>query len=461
MAQPIETAIKAPKAATEERLALPPTFALQVAYKPISLLRSNARNARTHSKKQIERLADGIRRFGFTNPVLIDGDDTLIAGHGRVEAARSLGLAEVPTLRLDYMSEAEKRAYVIADNRLAELAGWDRDLLAIEFEALHACDFDLTLTGFDLPEIDIIIDEHRTENESADSGEDAQPGPAISRPGDLWCLGEHRLLCGSALDASSYVHLLGDEKVDMAFTDPPYNVPIQGHVSGLGKSQHREFAMASGEMSEAAFTKFLRDAFEPMSAHSKDGAIHFVCMDWRHLGEVIAASQGLYGEWKNLCVWNKDNGGMGSLYRSKHELVFVFRTGSASQTNNVALGRHGRNRTNVWDYPGQNTFHRGRAKDLADHPTVKPTGLVADAIRDVSHRGGLVLDPFCGSGTTILAAEKTGRRARAIELDPRYVDVAIRRWQIMTGGTATLSRTGVTLSELATARLEMEASDDA
>lgn len=440
---------------------LPPSLALQVAYKPISALRVNARNARTHSKMQVEQLADGIRRFGFTNPVLIDGDDTLIAGHGRVAAARAIGLVEVPTLRLDHMSEAEKRAYVIADNRLAELAGWDRNLLAIEFEALHACDFDLTLTGFDLPQIDIIIDEHQTESEPSDAVEIDEPGAAITRVGDLWCLGEHRLLCGSALDASSYLHLLGDEKVDMAFTDPPYNVPIHGHVSGLGKSQHREFAMASGEMSEAAFTKFLRDAFGPMSAHSKDSAIHFVCMDWRHLGEVLAASQGLYGEWKNLCVWNKDNGGMGSLYRSKHELVFVFRTGSASHTNNVALGRYGRNRTNVWDYPGQNTFHRGRTKDLADHPTVKPTGLVADAIRDVSHRGGLVLDPFCGSGTTILAAEKTGRRARAIELDPCYVDVAIRRWQTMTGGTATLSGTGETFSELATARLETEACDEA
>jgi DNA modification methylase len=430
---------------------------LAVEYRPVSALRTNPRNARTHSKKQIAKLADGIRRFGFTNPVLIDEAGTLIAGHGRVAAAKLLGLPEVPTLRLDHMSEAEKRAYVIADNRLAELAGWDRDLLALEFEALGELDFDLSLTGFELPEIEILLDERSDKADPEDVVPEPSAGPAVSRLGDLWLLGAHRLFCGSALEASAYATLLGEERADVLFTDPPYNVPVQGHVSGLGKSRHREFAMASGEMSEAAFTAFLRTAFEHMAAFSRDGAIHFICMDWRHMREVLTAAENLYSELKNLCVWNKDNGGMGSLYRSKHELVFVFKKGSAPHVNNVELGRFGRNRTNVWDYPGQNTFHRDRETDLAAHPTVKPTALVADALRDVSHRGTLVLDPFCGSGTTILAAEKTGRRACAIELDPAYVDVAIRRWQQLTGQAAVLAGTGQSFNEVTQRRQHEEA----
>ena len=247
---------------------------------------------------------------------------------------------------------------------------------------------------------------------------------------------------------------MAGERAAMAFTDPPYNVPISGHVSGLGRARHREFAFASGEMSEEAFTAFLRSAFALMAKNAADGAIHFICMDWRHMGEVMVAAKGIYTELKNLCVWNKDNGGMGSLYRSKHELVFVYKGGSAPHTNNVALGHNGRNRTNVWDFPGQNTFHAGRAADLAVHPTVKPTNLVAEAMRDVSPRGALVLDPFGGSGTTILAAEKTGRRARLIELDPAYIDVAVRRWEALTGQTALLEDTGSTFAQTTAARRE-------
>lgn len=253
-------------------------------------------------------------------------------------------------------------------------------------------------------------------------------------------MGEHRLLCADSTSARSYDDLLGlgrergREDVDLVFTDPPYNVPIAGHVSGLGKMAHREFAMASGEMSEAEFTTFLHTIFAECARVSSDGSIHFVCMDWRHMSEVLGAAQGVYSGLKNLCVWNKDNAGMGSLYRSKHELVFVFKKGEEPHVNNVNLGAAGRYRTNVWDYPGVNSFS-GR-DDLDMHPTVKPVSLVADAIRDCSHRGGIVLDPFGGSGTTLIAAERTKRKARLIEIDPHYCDTTVRRWQALTGGTA-------------------------
>jgi DNA modification methylase len=433
-----------------------PDVSSRIDHRPLSALRTNPRNARTHSKKQVGQIADSIRRFGFTNPVLIDAEDTILAGHGRVAAAKLLGLESVPTVCLDHLNEAERRAYVIADNKLAELAGWDDALLAIEFQELSDLDFDLSLTGFSTGEIDFILDDQAaSDREAEDEILEPEPGPAVSLPGDLWLLGEHRLYCGSSLEASSYEALMGDERARMVFTDPPFNVPIKGHVSGLGKKQHREFAMASGEMDRASFTEFLRTAFTHMATFSADGSIHQVCMDWRHMREILDAAEGLF-ELKNLCVWNKDNAGMGSLYRSKHELVFVFKKGGAAHVNNVELGRHGRNRSNVWDYPGQNTFHRNRTDDLAAHPTVKPVALVADAIRDVTERGTIVLDPFNGSGTTILAAEKTGRRARTIELDPAYVDVAIRRWEAMTGGSACHAETGQTLAETQATRANTE-----
>jgi hypothetical protein len=234
----------------------------------------------------------------------------------------------------------------------------------------------------------------------------------------------------------------------MVFIDPPYNVPINGHVSGLGKVKHRDFAMASGEMSEARYVGFLGTCFGYLIGHSVNGSIHFICMDWRHSFELLSAARPIYSELKNLCVWNKDNGGMGSLYRSKHELVFVFKNGSATHINNVELGRHGRNRTNVWDYAGVNSLRDGRLEELAMHPTVKPVALVADAILDCSKRGGIVLDCFGGSGTTLIAAEKTGRRGYLMELDAAYVDVAIRRFQKLTGKQATHGETQRTFADL-------------
>lgn len=432
---------------------------LTIIYRPIAQLVPRAGNPRTHSKAQIEQIATSIRTFGFTNPVLIADNDGIIAGHGRFEAAKLLGLTEVPTIRLADMSEAQVRAYVIADNRLAENAGWDPDLLAIELGYLSKLelDFEVTVTGFSLPEIDILIGQHDAHaNDAAMAAADDIPprseGPAVTRAGDVWILGNHRLICGNALEAETYTRLLGTERAQMVFTDPPYNVPIAGHVMGLGQIQHREFAMASGEMSRDEFTAFLRTVFGHMVAASVDGALHFLCMDWRHMGELLAAGDSAYSELKNLCVWAKTNGGMGSLYRSQHELVFVFKAGTERHINNVELGRHGRYRTNVWTYPGVNSFGANR-EHLELHPTVKPVDLVADAIRDCSHRKGIVLDAFVGSGTTLVAAELTGRQGRGIEIDPAYCDVTVERLLATFGLGAILEATGQTFAEVAEHRI--------
>ncbi|MFD2854990.1 site-specific DNA-methyltransferase [Seohaeicola zhoushanensis] len=397
------------------------------------------------------QIAASIETFGFTNPVLIDERGHILAGHGRVAAAKSLGLTEVPCLRLDHMTPEQKRAYVIADNRLAENAGWDRDLLAIELGALAGADldFDLGVIGFDAGEIDLIIE----------AAAPAQPGApeddriptleemAITRSGDLWQLGPHHLLCGDARDADSYADLMDGETAQMVFCDPPYNVPVHGHVCGSGAIRHREFAMASGEMDRAQFTAFLTEVFTRLVAVSQDGAIHFHCMDWRHMGEMLAAGEAVYTELKNLIVWAKDNGGMGSFYRSRHELIFAFKQGRAPHINTFGLGQGGRYRTNVWEYRGVNSGGANRREELALHPTVKPVAMIADAIRDCSQRGGIVLDSFGGSGSTLIAAEKTGRRARLIEIDPLYVDRTIRRWQALSKDDAVLVATGESFAE--------------
>jgi DNA modification methylase len=428
---------------------------LSIEQTPIHALQPQDRNARTHSKRQIRQIAASIRQFGFNNPILTDDSLRVIAGHGRIEAAKLLGEATVPTVRLSHLSDAQKRAYLIADNALATKAGWDRDILAIDFQGLIDLGFDVELTGFETGEIDLILDEWKeasAESAAADQIAECDAGPAISQVGDLWCLGPHRLLCGDARSPDAYAKLLSGTKADLVFTDPPYNVRIDGHVSGLGRVQHREFAMASGEMTEDEFTRFLKATLGAAANASRDGALHYVCMDWRHLFEALSAGRALYDSHLNMCVWNKDNGGMGSFYRSKHELVLVFKIGTAKHTNNVELGRHGRNRTNVWDYAGANTFRHDRLEELSMHPTVKPVALIADAIKDASKRSETVLDPFCGSGSTIVAAEKTGRRACGLEIDPKYIDVAVRRWQLFTGKSAVLDGTTASFEEVAEQR---------
>ncbi|MXN66507.1 DNA methylase N-4 [Stappia sp. GBMRC 2046] len=422
----------------------------------LSALRPYPGNARRHSKKQIRQIADSIARFGFTNPVLVSDDEEIIAGHGRVMAAKELGLDEVPTLKLSHLSAAERRAYVLADNKLALNAGWDTEVLAIELQALIDLDFDVALTGFSLAEIDLTLDHAQEASTTApDIPADRIPEPpevAVSKRGDLWCLGRHRLLCGDARSTDDIAVLMGEDRADLIFTDPPYNVPIDGHVGGLGRVKHREFAFAAGEMSREDFTEFLTTTLKNTASMASDGAIAFVCMDWRHMRELLDAGEAAFSELKNLCVWNKTNGGMGTFYRSKHELVFVFKVGDGPHVNSFGLGDTGRYRTNVWDYAGISSVGAKRMEELAMHPTVKPVALVADAIRDCSLRGDIVLDVFGGSGTTLIAAESCGRQARIVEYDPAYCDTILARWQAYTGKQALLEATGTVFEEVAEER---------
>lgn len=428
----------------------------QITERAITALRPYARNARTHSKKQIKQIAASIERFGFNNPVLVSDDNEIIAGHGRVEAAKQLGWTKVPTLALSHLSDKERQAYILADNKLALNAGWDREILAIELQALVDVDFDVELTGFSLAEVDLVLDEYSdADPDGREAPEDAVPvlsGEAVTRRGDIWLLGRHRLLCGDAQVRDDFTALLGTDRADLVFTDPPYNVKIDGNVCGLGSVRHREFAFGSGEMSSSQFTAFLTTTLGNAAALMRDGGIAFVCMDWRHMRELIEAGEQVFTELKNLVVWNKTNGGMGTFYRSKHELIFVFKQGTAEHTNTFGLGETGRYRTNVWDYAGISSIGAGRSEELAMHPTVKPVALVADAIRDCSRRGEIVLDCFGGSGSTLIAAEKTGRVGMLIEYDSLYCDTIVKRWEKLTGKRAKLESTGDDFEDVAELR---------
>ncbi len=405
---------------------------LAVRYVPIASLTPDPRNARTHSKLQIEQVAASISQFGFTNPILAEPSGKLIAGHARLLAAKKMGLHEVPVIILSGLSESQTRALRIADNKIALSAGWDLDILKIELTELGAMpdlEFELGITGFSGGEIDVIL------SGSPDPQDEVIPATPLkpqARLGDIWALGGHRIGCGDCRDVQFLRAVVGENVlVDAAFMDPPYNVKINGNVNAKGR--HREFAMASGEMSNLEFVDFLASSLGTATSVSRPGAVHFVCMDWRHLTDVTMASKGIYDELLNICVWNKSNAGMGSLYRSKHEMIFVYRVPGAMHTNAVELGKHGRNRTNIWDYPSVNSFKGSRRRDLALHPTVKPVAMVADAFQDVTRHGDLVLDLFLGSGTSLIAAERAGRRFRGIEIDPAYIDVAIERWGDLTG----------------------------
>ena len=403
------------------------------------------RETRRHSPHQVRKLQASIEQFGFVLPIIIDGAGRVIAGWGLVLAARKSGLQDVPAVTITDLDEARLRALRLALNRLGEDSSWDLDALTLEFSEILQIDseFDLQTSGFEMAEIDVSLDGgHQDEDDDLyDINTTIEP---VARPSDLWLLGNHRVLCADALHDSSYCRLLDGECAEMIFTDPPWNVPINGHVSGRGAMKHQEFAMASGEMSPKEFEAFLTKALEHAAAHSTNGSLHFVCIDWRHVKELLAAVAGIYSETKNLCVWNKTNAGLGSLYRSQHELVYIFKKGDRPHINNIELGRFGRHRTNVWTYPGQNVLNGSAKSKLLVHPTAKPVAMVADALRDCSNRGGLILDPFGGAGTTLIAAEKIGRRARLIEIEPRYVDVTIRRWEKITGSTA------IKLPEIAT-----------
>lgn len=410
------------------------TRALEVTYLATTSLKPHPHNPRIHTDKQVGQIAQSIEAFGFNVPILVDERQNIVAGHGRLLAARKLGWNKVPVIKLDHLTESQYKAFLIADNRLTENSSWDERLLGEQLKVLSELelDFDLEVTGFEVGEIDVLIDGLEVANEpDPDDRLPALGTSAVSTSGDLWQLGKHRVLCGDSLISENYERLMDGAKADLVITDPPYNVVIDGHASGLGKTQHREFAMASGEMSTGEFTEFLQKAMTLSRRSSRPGSLAYYFMDWRHMNQILAAGTQVYGELMNLCIWAKNNAGMGSFYRSAHELIFLFKNGTASHRNNVRLGKFGRYRTNIWNYPSANTFSRSGPEGdlLALHPTPKPVALIADAIMDSTARGGLVLDPFLGSGTAVIAAERSGRICYGLELDPIYLDALIRRWQ--------------------------------
>jgi DNA modification methylase len=427
---------------------------LQVEYRPIESVTPYAQNARIHSDQQIDQIVKSILEVGFTTPILVDENGVVIAGHGRHRAAERIGLKLIPTIRLEDLTPDQIRAYRLADNKICDNAGWDEDLLRIELEYLTSAevDFSVDLTGFSTPEIDLLLHSDPVPKVEDEPLPAPDPANVVSGYGDTWYLRPHKVSVGDCRDTETIDTLMDGALAQMVLTDPPYNVAIQGHVSGLGKTRHREFPIASGEMPSEEFTEFLTDSFSQFARVSVDGSLHFAFMDWRHMPEILQAGEAAYDRLINLACWVKGNGGMGSLYRSRHELVFIFKRGTASHVNNIQLGKYGRYRTNVWEYHGSNSFGQNREESLTWHPTVKPVALLTDAILDVTHPGDIVLDGFLGSGSTLIAAERAGRACYGIELDPAYVDVTIGRWERETGQQAILAGTNQTFDEVAAER---------
>lgn len=399
-------------------------------------VRAYKNNPKLHNRAQVAKIRESIREFGFINPVLLDENLGIIAGHGRVAAAQDAGMTEVPAIILSHLTDAQKRAYRIADNKLTELGKWSIELLNLEFSELSNLDldFNLEITGFETAEIDLILDGDGASDPKADAVPALLDEDRRCHRGDIWKLGRHTIVCGDALNPASYAAIMGDDRAQMVLTDAPYNVKVK-NIGSMGKIKHDEFAMASGEMTPAEFTEFLTTFMRHVKEYSVNGALHYLFMDWKHVGEITTAGAAVYDDFKNICVWNKTNGGMGSLYRSKHELCFIYKSGTAPHINNIELGAHGRYRTNVWDYAGANAFGAGK-DDLKLHPTVKPVSMLRDAILDVTRRGDIVLDCFLGSGSTLIACEQTGRVCRGIELEEKYCDVTIKRFETLTGTKA-------------------------
>jgi DNA modification methylase len=413
-------------------------------------------SVKTFPRTLVKKAAKLTETIKFLMPILVDAKGEIVAGEIWYRVAKFLELAEVPIIRVLQMSPAQVRAYRIAEQRLQEQAPWDEQALGLIFKDLsdQDLDFSLDLTGFSTTNIDLLIDgieQNPADPDPSDGVMIPDAGLPVTKPGDTWIMDGHRVHCGNSLDCLSYQAVMDNAQAALVITDPPYNVAIGGHVGGKGQIQHREFAMASGEMKPGEFVNFLGSVFELLVRFSTDGSLHYIFMDWRHATELLAAGNSTYARLINLCTWIKRNGGMGSFYRSRHELVFVFKNGTAPHRNNIELGKHGRNRTNVWEYGGINSF--GRVTDegnlLAMHPTVKPVQMIVDAILDCSARGDILLDPFLGSGSCLIAAERTGRVLRGIEIDPRYVDVAIRRWQRHTGGHAVHAASGDRFDDIA------------
>ncbi len=417
---------------------------------PIEQLQPAKRRARKPGKDHLANVMKCLRELGQVSPILIDRDHRIVDGHIVVEALRQLAATHVVAVPLDHLNEEQVRLVRIALNKLAEGSTWELEELRAELGELQLAGYDLTNAGFTLPELDIIL-QPPTEGGGIAVNDAVEEPPAepVSRPGDLWLLGPHRLLCGDALVAQSYASILGEEKAAACFTDCPWNIPIEGFVSGLGVKKHKNFKMAAGEMSAEAFQEFVDTFSRLIAEHLEDGGVVYSCIDWRSHDRIVLGGERAGLKHINTIVWNKGSGGMGGLYRSAHELIPLLCKGKTSKTNNVELGRHGRDRTNVWNYPGANRPGSSAAQALKHHPTPKPVEMVEDALFDVTRRGELVLDPFMGSGTTLLAAEQSGRIAVGIELDPAYVDVCGRRWQEMTGEDAVNVHTRRTFNETA------------
>jgi DNA modification methylase len=414
---------------------------LAIVYRDIDKLQPDSKNPRVHSEKQIQQVARSIEAFGFNVPFLVDRRLKLIAGHGRLAACKLLGITIVPTIGLDHLTEEQTRAYVIADNRLTENADWDDRLLGEQLKALAEVklDFSLEATGFEMGEIDLMIEGLASplEAEAADTLPKMSSPVPVTKPGDIWLLGPNRLMCGDARIGQTYQQLMDGQFAAAVFTDPPHNHPIDGYVTAFGKVHHAARPTASGEITEGEFTDSLSKVFANLIIASAPGSIHFVCTDWQHLKGLLAAAERKYAELINVCVWVKEGGHQGSLYRNQHELVFVFESGTTKRRNVHRLGKNGRYRTNVWQYPRVNpgcSMAEGATPQI--HPSSKPVAMVAEAIMDCTARGEIVLDPFLGSGATLVAAERVGRSCYGIELDPSCVDLAIRRWQAYTGNTA-------------------------
>lgn len=422
-----------------------PVVELQVEMIQLQALKSAARRVKKSDPAQVARVTASILSFGLVVPVLVDGEGAIIHGHVVVEAARSLDLAAIPCIRIEHLSPEQARLLSISLNRLAETGQWDIEGLTLELKDLVILDEPLTITGFDEPVLDALL-----MDDSQDLATDSDELPPlgvepVSRMGDHWQLGQHILACGDARDETLLPSLVAPGTARLGLIDPPYNVPVAGHVSSKG---HREFEMASGEMTEAQFTAFLSDSFAPLNQALVAGGLMLSFMDWRGLYPMTTAARGLGFEELNLIVWAKSNGGMGSLWRSQHELIGAYKKPGAAHINNVELGKSGRWRSNLWRYPGASSLGSQAREELKGHPTPKPVALLVDAILDVSHRGDVVIDTFSGSGSTLIACERSGRKFCGVELDPLYVDLAVRRWEAETGERAVLRGSGRSFSEV-------------
>ena len=410
----------------------------------VKSLKSSEKKSQKHSKKQLAKIKQAIKKVGYTAPVIIKEDGEIIAGELRLLAAQELKLEKIPAITLDNLTEKEADAIRIMDNRIAQDSVWDFQILNKELTKLFEYDFKFEDFGFDTIEYDQIFIEtdlnekqvHNSEKESATWLE--ANIPKVVKEQDLWRLGDHFILCGDSLNEKSYQALMQDELAQIILCDPPYNCKINGHVCGLGKIKHEEFKMASGEMTNAEFAQFIAKFMQNLIKFSQKGSLHYLFMDWKGINTLLTEGLKQYNELINLAVWNKKVGGMGAFYRSQHELIAILKNGKEKHQNHIQLGKNGRYRTNVWDYSGIRATSGADVELLNLHPTVKPIAMLHDVLLDASSKNDIVLDCFGGSGSTLLAAERCKRRARLIEINPRYVDVTIWRWEKETGKKAKL-----------------------